>query len=285
MKVCLDSMLVWYPKIKDLPIPQPKTEIVMLDQRELDRMIEENLPQSVVDKVKPIAEKIGYPCFIRTDLASGKHAWENSCFVDNPDVLRKHIFEVISFNLMADIFGLDFKAIIIREYIPMDSKYTAFYGQLPINPERRYFIENGTVLCHHPYWIEEAIEEPSVPNWRELSKEMNYESPEEIKLLTSYSELVAKQFSKKTLSIDYCKAKDKRWILIDMATASRSWHPETCPNQKRLFTEARAEIGDITRTFEYSKSPNYQKIIGGCKPKMSLPLNQIDNILTNIGEA
>lgn len=28
-----------------------------------------------------------------------------------------------------------------------------------------------------------------------------------------------------------------------------------------VFTEARAEVGDITRTFEYSKSPNYQKIV------------------------
>jgi len=232
-----DSMLIWYPKIKDLPIPQPKTEIVLLDKRELDVIIEENLPQSVVEKVKPVADKMGYPCFIRTDLASGKHGWKKSCYVDKSETLRSHIFEVVSFNLMADLMGLDFKAIIVREYIPMDAKYTAFWGEMPVSPERRYFIDKGKVLCHHPYWIEEAIMKPSTPNWRELSKIMNTESLEEIKLLTSYSELVAEQFPKTAWSVDFCKAKDGRWILIDMAVASKSWHPESCPNQLKLLSE------------------------------------------------
>lgn len=29
-------------------------------------------------------------------------------------------------------------------------------------------------------------------------------------------------------SIDFCKAKDGRWILIDMATGERTWHKEDC---------------------------------------------------------
>jgi len=234
-----DSMLFWYPKIEDLPIPQPKTELIIFNDKELKVLLNENVPKSVVDKVRPVCDKMGYPCFLRTDLASGKHSWKDSCFVESPKDLWKHIFEVVSFNLCGDIMGLDFKALVVREFIPMASRFTAFSGDMPVNPERRYFVKNGLILCHHPYWIEEAIEEskpPSIKNWREVAKELNTETDEEIKLLTSYTKLVAQQF-KGYWSVDFCKAKDGRWILIDMASGSRSWHPEECKvartNQKR----------------------------------------------------
>jgi len=230
MKVESDSMLVWFPKIRDLPLPQPKTEIILLTEEELKVLINEKVPKTIVEKVKIVTDKMGYPCFLRTDLASGKHSWKDSCFIDDSKELWKHIFEVVSFNLMADILGLDFKAFVVREYIPMDTRFTAFYGDMPVNPERRYFIKDGEVLCHHPYWIEEAIEEskpPSVTNWRELAKEMNTETEDEIKLLTKYALMVAKQFEG-YWSIDFCKAKDGRWILIDMASGEKSWHPQDC---------------------------------------------------------
>ena len=228
LEVESDSMLIWYPKIKDLPIPQPKTEIVLLTEKELKVLVNENVPKSIVDKVKLVCDRMGYPCFLRTDLASGKHSWKDSCFIDNSKDLWKHIFEVVSFNLCADIMGLDFKALVIREFIPMDTRFTAFYGDMPVNPERRYFVKDGQVLCHHPYWIEETIAEskqPSIPNWREIAKELNTETEEEIKLLKDYAKMVAEQF-KGYWSVDFCKAKDGRWILIDMASGEKSCHPK-----------------------------------------------------------
>jgi len=239
MKVESDSMLIWYPKIKDLPIPQPKTIIVMLNEMELESLYHEEMPKSVVEKVEAVCTTLTFgwknPCFLRTDLASAKHSWKDSCFVDSPKDLWKHIYEVTSFNLIAGVLGLDFKALIIREYIPMDSRFTAFWGDMPVNPERRYFIKNGKVVCHHPYWIEEAIEQskqPIIPNWRELAKEMNIETKGEIELLTRYALLVAEKFEG-FWSIDFCKAKDGRWILIDMATGKKSWHPKDCEVIKR----------------------------------------------------
>ena len=38
LKVSQDSMLIWYPKIKDLRIPQPKTVMVPLTDDELEGM-------------------------------------------------------------------------------------------------------------------------------------------------------------------------------------------------------------------------------------------------------
>lgn len=229
------SMLIWYPKIKDLPIPQPKTIFVMLNEKELERLYDEAVPDSVTEKVKVVCDTIGYPCFLRTDLASGKHSWKKSCYIDGKTELWKHIFEVTEFNLMADIMGLDFKAFAVREFIQMDSRFTAFYGDMPVNPERRYFFKNGKVICHHPYWIEEAMEDQKVstPNWRDLSREINTETPEEIELLTKYTLMVAEKLPEGSWSVDFCKAKDGRWILIDMADARRSWHPEDCPHLVR----------------------------------------------------
>jgi hypothetical protein len=225
-----DSMLYWHPLIKDLPIPQPKTLFVMLNEEEIKNLYDESVPQTVTEKVKVACDSLGYPCFLRTDLASGKHSWKKSCFIDGETELWEHIFEVTEFNLMADIMGLDFKAFAVREFIPMDSKFTAFYGDMPVNAERRYFVKDGKIICHHPYWIEEAIVEsktPSVSNWREIVKELNTETPEEIELLASYAKMVADKISG-SWSVDFCKAKDGCWILIDMATAQRSWHPEDC---------------------------------------------------------
>ena len=231
----LTSMLYWYPLIKDLPIPQPRTIFVMLNEKEIESLYNETVPDSVTEKVKVVCDVMFYPCFLRTDLASGKHNWKKTCFIDGNSKLWEHILEVSEFNLCADIFGLLFKAFAVREYIPMDSKFTAFYGDMPVNPERRYFVKNGKLICHHPYWIEEAIADskpPSVSNWRELSKEMNTETEDEVKLLTGYTLQVAQRLEG-SWSIDFCKAKDGRWILIDMALAERSWHPEDCPHLVR----------------------------------------------------
>lgn len=218
-------MLYWYPKIKNLDIPQPKTEWILLSQKEY-RATFEGMPNSILEGVMNlIKNKFNLPVFIRTDLSSAKHYWKKTCYYDGSGGLRQHLFELCEFNHCADMLGLLFEAIVVREYIQMDSKYTAFEG-MPVNPERRYFIKNGKLLCHHSYWIKNAIRRPSVNNWEHLSDKMNLETPKEIKLLTNYTQQVAMVIKDGFWSIDFCKAKDGRWILIDMAIGERSWHPQ-----------------------------------------------------------
>lgn len=219
-----DSMLNWYPKIRDLDIPQPRTEFVLLSEKEYYATME-SMPKSIVERVdKIIKENFKLPVFIRTDQASGKHSWKDSCYY-NREKLGLHLFEICESNHCADIMGLYFRAIVVREFIPMAFQYTAFWGDMPVNPERRYFIKDKAVICHHPYWFKKAIRNPSVENWEELSDEMNKETEEEIRILTGYSKMVADVFEG-FWSIDFCKARDGRWILIDMATGENSWHPE-----------------------------------------------------------
>ena len=228
MKIDKSSMLYWFPLIKNLDIPQPKTQIILLTKKELDTAYNEQISKSLMKRTETvISQNFKLPVFIRTDLSSAKHYWKKSCFYDGTNELRIHLWEVIEFNLCADVMGLPFKALVVREYIPMDSKFTAFRGNMPINPERRYFIDKGKVLCHHPYWIREAIMYPSIKNWEKTLEKVNRENKHEIEFLTDYAQKVAKALPG-FWSVDFCKAKDGRWILIDCAIGERSWHPEDC---------------------------------------------------------
>ena len=115
----------------------------------------------------------------------------------------------------------------------MDTGFNAFYVGMPVNPERRYFVKDGKVICHHPYWIEDAIhgsKEELPENWKEILREMNIEEQGEIDLLTSYAEKIGKVMTG-YWSIDFCRTKEGKWLMIDMAMGEESWHQEGCPNK------------------------------------------------------
>ena len=233
-----NSMTYWYPLISNLPIPQPRTIIVKLAADYWDIMAvcdgDGAAIEAQMDEIQEACGKIGTPLFLRTDYTSGKHSWNDTCYVPEISKIRHHISELI---VDTSLKELSIEALVFREYIQMDSKFTAFYKKMPVNPERRYFIHDG-VQCHHAYWIEEAIadsDEPwaargksnLVPSWRELLAVMNAETPEEVKLLSKYALLVAGVLEG-YWSVDFCMAKDGTWYLIDCALGDASWHPEYC---------------------------------------------------------
>lgn len=228
-----NSLLYWYPKIKKLPIPMPKTVIVKIPFENFLNFLDD--PSALKDYQKEIilaAKKVGFPLFLRTDLASGKHDWLETCYVEKPEKLMRNIYGVVEANFTADPvrhpLGLPCQALVFREFVELDCKFKAFNG-LPIARERRYFIKDGKVMCHHPYWPEDAIrfwrETKEPDNWKEMLAELNLERPREIKLLTSYAEKVA-EILEGYWSIDFAKAKTGIWYLIDAALGEESWHPK-----------------------------------------------------------
>jgi hypothetical protein len=226
-----NSLLFWYPLVRDLPIPQPRTVVYTIPMEDLEVLRTEGLPDGFVDKVHAV-NTFGYPVFLRTDQASAKHQWERGAFVGSREMLNTCLFETISHNLCVGLFGLPFIAIVLREYIPMQFSYKAFRG-MPVNPERRYFVQDGEVVCHHAYWIEDAITaygNTKLPeNWQKLSADMNSETPKEIHQLTNYAAMVAERL-RGFWSVDFCMAADGRWLLIDCAQGKSSWHPADCPH-------------------------------------------------------
>lgn len=248
-----NSLLYWYPKVKDLDIRMPKTVWVKFPYSIGSELIDRTEEAFVkfnpyLTKIKKIIDKnFCYPVFIRTDLASGKHNWKNACFVRNESELLDRILNVLEFNFMAGILGLDFSAIVIREFLELDWRFKAFHGEMPVAKERRYFINNGEVVCHHPYWIEDAISQAHkgegegsflgylphrLPNkWRETLATINFEDLDEVLLLSAYSLQIA-QILKGYWSIDFAFSRDENWYLIDMALGEVSYHVECSKSQK-----------------------------------------------------
>lgn len=229
MKVIKTSMLYWWPKVKDLQIPTPRTEIVEVPYKYLLGILDgKMIPKRYVKKVVGASDTIGYPLFMRTDMSSAKHSWERTCFVATQEELFKHIGTLIDETLAAGMFGeLDPNALVFRELLRLNSFFTAFSG-LPISAERRYFVRDGEVESHHHYWTQDAIEKtwkkPSEPDWRERLAALNRENPDEVRLLTAYASSIGKTLSG-YWSVDFAEAEDGTWYLIDMAEGEKSWHP------------------------------------------------------------
>ena len=230
-----NSMFYWYPKIKDLDIPQPKTEMYKFTKQEFKDIQNERTPKTLLENCKPIAKKIGFPLFMRTDNSSCKHRWLKTCYVPDIDSLEYHFFELLSTSAMQGWMSYNDTGLSFREFLELDygyygdTKFTAFYGEFPVNKERRYFIKDGGIQCHHPYWYPNAIRNSNIesPNKEMILEQINSENKMEIELLSKYALEVASVFSD-YWSVDFAKGLNEKWYLIDMARGENSFHWLEC---------------------------------------------------------
>lgn len=221
--VIRSSMLYWWPKVQDLNIPMPKTVIPveMSFWDWLKPLDGEHLPNDALGIITEAADNLGYPLFMRSDLTSSKHDYENTCFVNNKDSLVGNLVNLIDNNAAYD---LPMQAIVLREFIELEYLFKAFHG-LPIAKERRYFVQDGEVLIHHPYWPDDAMQFRGylVPNeWRAKLHDLNTETEEEVELLSGYAEQISSRLDD-AWSVDFAKGTDGKWYFIDAAVAHESW--------------------------------------------------------------
>ena len=239
-----NTMFYWYPKIKDLDIPQPKTESYKFTKDEYKTLHKtEGIPTTLYDNCILVAEKIGFPLFMRTDNSSCKHGWKKTCYVEIKESLKMHLFELLSTSMMQGWMSYNDNGLFFREFIELDygyygdKKFTAFYGEFPVNRERRYFIRDGKIQCHHPYWYPDAIQNSSIdsPYKDMILEQINSENRTEIEQLSNYALMVAKIFPE-YWSVDFAKSIDDTWYLIDMARGEDSFHwleCKHCPEEKK----------------------------------------------------
>jgi len=236
-----NRMEYWYPRISNL-VPKPKTKIIMINPDWTSDGNNMTIPEKEFKEIEEASKEFKFPLFMRGSETSGKHDWKDTCFVKDLSEIRRKVIALIEDALLKDI-GCN--SIALREFIEMDTGFYAF-REMPVNSERRYFIRDGKVICHHPYWIEDAIRKPSADNWKEILKGLNTET-EEIKLLTEYSEEVGKNFDG-FWSIDFCKSKEDVWYCIDMAVGTASWHPK-CPNNPNQDLDKK----EVNEEIKYSR--------------------------------
>jgi hypothetical protein len=231
-----NSMFVWWPLVKDLDVPMPNTILVPVDMEPVMQYFYahedghgwEQYASGFRDcccNVKEAADLIGYPCFLRSDEASAKFDWKDTCFLASPDDIPDHVLNIVEFTEMS--FGLDINGFIVREILQPDAHFNAFRGKMPIGSERREFVDAGTSLCGHPYWHQAAIRNPTNENWKLWLQASNTITKEEEGLLIEYAVTLGEALSEihARWSVDFMRDINGKWWFIDCAEAERSWHP------------------------------------------------------------
>lgn len=228
----------WFPRLPE-GIPTPATKIISYDGPNLICLLDKKRPTEFFDlrdEIKEVGDELKWPFFLRTDYLSGKHSWKNTCYISDPSCVGAHVVALTTESAMADMLGFPTDRWIARKLIPTTPAFHAFRGEMPIVKERRYFVQDSKVVCHHPYWPCDAFLLGSVGcegnNCDDLIDEMNEESDSEIRELSKMSSIVGATLGG-AWSIDWLWSEPlKQWFLIDMALADESYHWEGCPNEK-----------------------------------------------------
>ncbi len=228
-----NDLAYWYPKLKATGVLTPRTVIL---QTEADFWpLFDDLPSKSAEeffqKVREAALAFGLPLFLRTGHLSGKHSWKKTCYLENIDDLGSHLMELLSESAMA-MPSMPWSTWVLRQFLDLDVRFKAFYGEMPISVEQRFFIKGGRVICHHPYWPPQAFEglQRGPDGWRKKLEEMNDIRPDELLSLKTKSERVSFAFDD-AWSLDWARTRDGAWYALDMALARVSWHWPGCTSE------------------------------------------------------
>jgi len=234
-----NSMAFWWPKIKDLDIPQPKTVMVEVDPKIYFKIMcdENTIPDTDFIKFEEAIQSLGgYPIFCRGSQMSGKHHWKEACYIESKMQLHHNIFQILEAHFLTDKIP---DAMFFRQYIPMESYFTAWWGELPVNKEVRCFIKDGVLACQHPYWPISALEQIEKhfikdKDWRQKYQKLLDITKTDRQIIASHLIKLISVFGNEWWSCDFSKGFDGTWYLIDMAIGSASYHWPGCPNKPRV---------------------------------------------------
>jgi hypothetical protein len=236
-----NSALIWFPKIREAKLPVPKTVFIPYNHRLLSAFLEDGSGpggkaelDSVVADVAGACHAIGFPCFLRTDLAAAKHDGPSSYLIGSDGEILKRIAATIFDNEMKFWPETQPEALMVRRFLDLDSRFVAF-GGFPVSREFRFFADSKSVLCYHPYWPEEAIkfygvQEPE--GWQTGLRELCIITDDDVRALKEMAIRAAIVCGGEPWSVDFAREKNGKWWLTDMAVAADSYHWEGCENQK-----------------------------------------------------
>lgn len=229
-----NNLATWYPLLVACEVPTPRTKILRAPAGLIDILDGAPPPgyKEFLARLARAAQEVGdWPIFLRTGHGSGKHYWSKTCFVTRPAVLDAHVRELVEWSALVDLMGLPVDTWVVREFLTLDSRFTAFLGAMPIATEVRVFLAHGGVACWHPYWPEAVFDEQvdgPVEVWRPHLADMQRLAATEAREFLTIAERVARLFGE--WSVDLCRLKSGEWYVTDMATAADSYHWPSCPN-------------------------------------------------------
>lgn len=240
-----DCLSYWLPTLQAAGVPLPRTQILRTDI-ELFQLLSGQEPEGWKDfiaRLSVLASSIGFPCFLRTGQGSAKHHWKETCFVAKPEDIAGHVVTLVEWSDVVCPMGLPTDVWAVRELLPTRPFcFLPAYNDFPLVAEVRCFIDGGKVLCAHPYWPRQSIEEgflfdpdddaESLVARRKLPA--NFEE-----IVASAQELNDSAFMPLAMqvaaafkgdggwSVDLLPT-DKGWFVTDMEEACVSFHKEYC---------------------------------------------------------
>jgi len=236
-----NALSYWFPKIAAAGLPVPKTVIVEMPEEATcvvwealdgqDAPVENVLSFDIfIATLGDVIKGLGLPAFLRTDHTSGKHNWKQCCYVTDVDTLGQHIFALVEQSEMAGMLGLPWEKWVAREYLPVEPvDVCPNYGNMPVNKEYRFFVDNGVIRCLHPYWPRKALEQGGAKMSEEAYRDLCTFSPYSIHAWEDLATRAGKAVGG-SWSIDILETK-KGLYVTDMALAEDSFHWKGCPNQ------------------------------------------------------
>lgn len=232
------SLTYWFPKIEAAGLPVPKTIMVELREdamREVWRVFDGqkmgDAAQPFFDQIKAAADSLGYPCFLRTSHTSGKHDWERTCFLRDPDAIPSHVAHIIEYGEINSFIGMPHDWWAVREYLSVKPITICHgFGNMPVCREFRVFVTDDKVQCCHPYWPLHALEQGGAvaPNvaFKDLS-ELSPQAEDELLALASRAGAACGGY----WSVDLLDTA-RGWYVTDMAEGEKSFHWESCEHAK-----------------------------------------------------
>lgn len=242
-----NSLSYWFPKIAAAGVPVPKTVLIEMSKPVFEGYLESFDgeqpsvdPQPFFDAIKAAGDQMGWPCFLRSDHTSNKHSWNKSCFLENPEDIPSHVWEIIEFSEMVGfVIDMSWTRWAVRELLPVyHLGYCPDFGNMPIVREFRFFVDDGAIRCWHAYWPNEALEQGGAVFKGGASIEiLNDLDQEELDHITPIVERAGRAVPG-SWSIDVLQCNrtqshdDPGWIVTDMAIAADSFHWPSCEHAR-----------------------------------------------------
>lgn len=231
-------MSYWFPKIEAAGLPVPRTVMVPMPGEAFKAIYAVFDGKPVEPEAEPFlmalgaaADGIGYPCFLRTGQTSGKHDWENTCYLPSRTVLREHVIGIVEYGEMATLMGLPCDWWAVREMLPTLPITTCpAYGNMPVCREFRVFVDDGSARCWHPYWPMDALERGGAAEAKESFDALC--SCADLETVLSLARR-AGEAAGGSWSVDMIET-SRGWFVTDMAEAEKSFHWPGCEHNTAL---------------------------------------------------
>ncbi|HEV7805420.1 MAG TPA: hypothetical protein VGO80_06365 [Solirubrobacteraceae bacterium] len=219
----------WLSLIEAAGLPVPDTRVVV-GPPDVWRLLDGETPdgwEDLVTAVSAAGEQMGWPCFLRTAHTSGKHRWDETCWLTDPGDVVAHLVALVEDSMIND---LPIGAWLIRRALDVNVLFRcAAWRGLPVTREFRVFAHgDGTIEHLQPYWPPAAFERarPDHEDWRALLAEASTLRAGERDVLEDLARRAAAA-ADGFWSVDLIETRDGSWTLTDMALGEHSyrWHP------------------------------------------------------------